>query len=824
VTRDFLDEDHVFSHSPFEFRADDDDKDKVLAGLRWKKVFGSGGQLAEPGGFDHYISVLPQAAQQHRYSGYANVGWDLPTGTQVGPNHLFFLNPTPTALGIRADVETAAQELAHNYARRHVGCGSPLPDNIDSSYPYPTDTISSPAAGFLGFNYFANRLIGGSEARDYMSYCGPAWTSDYTWTALFNRISTGYGPALTAASAGSPATSSLTGGIIDLNNAVADMHFLFRLGADEIARANASPYPVSTQYELRAYKNGGELSSVIPVRTGLPSADNDHGPVTQLIWMGVVDKDLSEVVKLDLIDKQNPTMPLGTLEGGNAAPVVNVTEPVAGPVTGPVLNIRWNSTDDGGSPLSHIVRYSHDNGASWRTLIMHTDTNQLAVDTATLPGGNKCVIEVIASDGILSTAARSANFSLANKPPEAWLFFENGDRKISASLASATIECGERLVLHARSWDLEDGHLSDGDHTWSITGPVNRTGTGRRFQPAGLIPGTYTVALTARDSNAATGTATSTLIIRPAFVENATVNVALDGLANDSGYAVDRILKELRYSTSSGSAQVRLIHRNGQLFVGASGLMPGSHAEHRFAIAFDLNRSGGAPETNDLLVQIRDEGGLNVQRGNGLVWANVADPIGIEGSVSSDGVLWAAEFAISDDWLAGWNGRTVRCLIADLDRSVIGDNAVWPQDGNLYNLTSWADVVFGPDPESPTDADRDGMADAWELQTFGNTQGGANRDSDGDEHTDYEEFVNGTNPRDAKSVLKVAIATDGPRRVLTWPSIPGRTYTVWRSEELLDFSPMATGVPASTGATTSWTDTAPRPGYDFYRVEVHPGR
>lgn len=822
VTRDFLDEDHVFSHSPFEFRADDDDGDKVLAGLRWKKVFGSGGQLAEPGGFDHYISVLPQAAQQDDYSGYASVGWDLPTGTQVQPNHLFFLNPGRSALGIRRDVETAAQELAHNYGRKHVNCGAP--DNVDGSYPYPTDVISTAAAGFQGFNPHANRLIHGDEAKDYMSYCGPGWTSDYTWTALFNRISTGYGPALAAAGTGSPATSSLTGGIIDLHDAVADMHFVFQLGADETARANTSPYPVNAQYELRAYKNGGILSSVLPVRTSIPANDENHGPTTRLIWMAVVDKDFSEIVKLELIDKQNPAMPLGTLEGGNAAPVVNIIAPVAGPVAGPELKIRWTSTDDGGGPLSHIVRYSHDNGASWRTLIMHTDTNQLTVDTTTLPGGTKCVIEVIASDGILSTAARSANFSLANKPPDAWLFFENGDGKLPHTLATATVECGERLVLHARTWDLEDGTLPDASHFWNVTGPVTSTGTGRRFQPFSLIPGTYAVTLTALDSSGATGSATSTLIVRPVFVENATVNVSLDGLANDPAYTADRIPKDLRYSTATSSAQVRLVHRAGQFFVAASGLLPGAHVQHRFVIGLDLNHSGGAPETNDLLVEIRDEGALTVQRGNGQGWTPVADPVGVEASVSSDGTRWAAEIALPDGWLGGWNGRTVRFFLADLDRTAIGDDAAFPPICNLYNLTTWADLVLGPDPEDLTDADRDGMSDAWEMRNFGDSKGDANRDSDGDEQSDYAEFVNGTDPKLASSALRVSIKSENGIRTLSWPSTPGRTYTVWRSEELLDFSPVATGVPASVGTTTQWVDPTPLPGYDFYRIEAHASR
>ena len=820
VTRDFLDEDHHdFTHSPFEFRPDDDDKEKVLEGLRWKKVFGSGGTLAEPGGFDHYISLLPQTAQQHNYSGYAPVGWDLPTGTQVQPNFLFFLNPTRNPIGLREDVATAAQELAHNYGRRHVNCGSP--DNVDSSYPYPTGTISSLAAGFLGFNVSANRLIHGGEATDYMSYCNTNWTSDYTWTALFNRISTGYGPALAAASASSPGLASLTGGIINLQDRTAEMKYVFQLGAAETARTTSSPYPVNAQYELRAYKNGGDLLGIIPVRTAIPSGDENHGPVTRLIWMSVIEGDLSVAVKLELVEKQNPAVPLGVLKGGNAAPAINIIAPTAGPVVGPELKIRWASTDDGGQPLSHIVRYSHDNGASWRTLIMHTASDVFFAPTESLPGGGKCLIEVIASDGILSTAARSPNFSLANKAPDAWLFFENGRGKICQTLATATVDCGERLVLHARTWDLEDGAVPDASVSWSVVGPVTRTGTGHHFQPTGLIPGTYTVTLTARDSSAATGSATATLIVRPAFVETATPAVTLDGFADDPAYAADRIPKDLRYSTAISSAQVRLVHRAGQLYVAASGLLPGAHAEHRFAIGLDLNHSGGAPETNDLQINVYDEGTLTVQRGNGLVWAPVADPVGVEASVSSDGVRWAAEISIPDSWLAGWDGRTVRCLLADLDRTAIGDNAVWPPDGNLYNLTTWCDLVLGADPDDPTDADRDGMPDAWEVQTFGNSKGDELRDSDGDGQSDSAEFIGGSNPNLASSFLRASVVVKGATRTLSWQSAPGRSYTVWRSEDLLEFTPIATGLLAAIGTVTTWNDPAPLAGHAFYRVEAH---
>ena len=43
----------------------------------------------------------------------------------------------------------------------------------------------------------------------------------------------------------------------------------------------------------------------------------------------------------------------------------------------------------------------------------------------------------------------------------------------------------------------------------------------------------------------ATGSATSTLIVRPVYVENAAVNVSLDGLANDPAYAGKTIVTVL---------------------------------------------------------------------------------------------------------------------------------------------------------------------------------------------------------------------------------------------------------------------------------------
>jgi hypothetical protein len=60
---------------------------------------------------------------------------------------------------------------------------------------------------------------------------------------------------------------------------------------------------------------------------------------------------------------------------------------------------------------------------------------------------------------------------------------------------------------------------------------------------------------------------------------------------------------------------------------------------------------------------------------------------------------------------------------------------------------------------------------------------------------------------------------------LTWQSVPGKTYTVQLSDDLLPagWQTLQTGVAASAGLTTTFTDTT-TPGHPrrFYRIHVEP--
>jgi hypothetical protein len=72
---------------------------------------------------------------------------------------------------------TIAHELGHNLGRLHAPCGNP--GGPDPNYPHAGATLGS-----TGYDLLTGVLRSPSAYRDYMSYCTPRWTSDYTYGAI----------------------------------------------------------------------------------------------------------------------------------------------------------------------------------------------------------------------------------------------------------------------------------------------------------------------------------------------------------------------------------------------------------------------------------------------------------------------------------------------------------------------------------------------------------------------------------------------------------------------------------------------------------------
>jgi hypothetical protein len=123
---------------------------------------------------------------------------------------------SPFRSGVSADGtggggNVLAHELGHNMGRRHAPCGNVT--GPDPDYPYPNADIGPP-----GYDAVTGQLVASAPPyqpyRDYMSYCGPRWTSDYTYDAILQWRRDD--PLAVPASGGSLATATAGAGVSGL--------------------------------------------------------------------------------------------------------------------------------------------------------------------------------------------------------------------------------------------------------------------------------------------------------------------------------------------------------------------------------------------------------------------------------------------------------------------------------------------------------------------------------------------------------------------------------------------------------------------------------
>jgi hypothetical protein len=125
-----------------------------------------------------------------------------------------------------------------------------------------------------------------------------------------------------------------------------------------------------------------------------------------------------------------------------------------------------------------------------------------------------------------------------------------------------------------------------------------------------------------------------------------------------------------------------------------------------------------------------------------------------------------------------------------------------------------------------TDANANGISDAWEQQFLGSvsTNHPATIDTDGDGMTDYAEFIAGTNPTNAASklALSVPLSPTSGMVQLTWTTVPGRAYRLDMSTNGTTWAPVTDWVLAA-GGISGYTLSAPASGVAYlFRLAVRP--
>jgi len=127
------------------------------------------------------------------FTQFGGIGYVPGNQASFGPN-----TRTAIVVGVgwfarqRQTTELVAHELGHNHGRRHAPCGGAA--NPDAAYPHAGATIGVPGTDMYTWSVDggAPPQLGAFSTFDIMSYCTPAWISDYNYQALLAaRIAAG---------------------------------------------------------------------------------------------------------------------------------------------------------------------------------------------------------------------------------------------------------------------------------------------------------------------------------------------------------------------------------------------------------------------------------------------------------------------------------------------------------------------------------------------------------------------------------------------------------------------------------------------------------
>jgi len=204
---------------------------------------------------------------------------------------------------------------------------------------------------------------------------------------------------------------------------------------------------------------------------------------------------------------------------------------------------------------------------------------------------------------------------------------------------------------------------------------------------------------------------------------------------------------------------------------------------------------------------------------NGIQYQNTS---AIDYGVNHDGLGNLRGFAYGAN--IGWvNFESSGATRVDLNTgrllgSVYSANCGWISLSNAFAVVQTDTIPGG------TDANANGLPDAWERTFFGTLGVNPNADPDGDGMSNKQEYLAGTNPTNSASNLKITAfdPTDGTSTKLSWNTVLTRHYLIEENTNLdsSTWGNSRAGVVVPTNSSTSRTFADDSATIRFYRVQA----
>jgi len=378
---------------------------------------------------EKYVGLLP-----------AGVPTGATTGCGGGNAAVAFVNNGPVM----------AQEIRHAFGQLlHAPCPAGQPD-ADPSYPncrpgvFPAGSICE-----FGFDSETSAVFNPLTTFDYMSQCAPRWTSPYTYSQLKINITTSSASSLAAA-------GPLPAEVRSVEREY--LHLSFRMYRD--GKVELLP-----SFHLHGSTPAPPVGTPSPISLDLWDSDERTIVFHRCYFITHQDPEGSYLEFHEALPWESEAHSIVFFRDGEKVHTHRIEErpPEVREVSirapdgeeAPVRRVAWRGQHpEEGRSLTYLLRYSNDGGDTWRTVVADLSESGYDVDLDSLPGGEECAFQVVASSGIRTVVTPTEFFAVPQKPRKAMILSPSAD---------AIFTQGEQVVLRGIGFspDFETAEFRD---------------------------------------------------------------------------------------------------------------------------------------------------------------------------------------------------------------------------------------------------------------------------------------------------------------------------------------------------------------------------